>query len=145
MSSRVWTNSAGSGRLVLVVDASVLYDVLTDGPAAAASRARMAADPDQVAPQVIDAEVMGLLRRDTMLRAVDATTSSLAARELHDWPADRLSLRPFLERVWELRGNVRTWDAFYVAVAEAFDSPLLTLDRRLARAKGPRCQIEVIG
>lgn len=105
----------------------------------------MASDSDQVAPQVIDAEVMGLLRRDAMLRAVDATTCSLAVSELHDWPADRLSLRPFLERVWELRENVRTWDAFYVAVAEAFDCPLLTLDRRLARAKGPRCQIEVIG
>jgi predicted nucleic acid-binding protein len=130
---------------VLVVDASVLYEVLTDGPLSAGARDRLAADPEQVAPNVIDAEVLGLLRRDAMVRAVDATTCVLAVSDLRDWPADRLSLRPFLDRVWELRENVRTWDAFYVAVAEAFDSPLLTLDRRLARAKGPRCQIEVIG
>jgi predicted nucleic acid-binding protein len=80
-----------------------------------------------------------------MVRAVDGTTCSLAVRDLHDWPADRIPLRPFLDRVWELRENVRTWDGFYVALAEAMGCPLLTLDRRLAKAKGPRCQIEVIG
>jgi predicted nucleic acid-binding protein len=39
---------------------------------------------------------------------------------------------------------VRGWDAFYVALAEALDAPLLTLDPRLRRAHGPRCAIEVV-
>jgi predicted nucleic acid-binding protein len=40
---------------------------------------------------------------------------------------------------------VRGWDAFYVALAEAFDATLLTMDERLARAHGPSCRIEVLG
>jgi len=35
--------------------------------------------------------------------------------------------------------------AMYVALAEAFSATLITLDDRLARARGPRCQIEAIG
>lgn len=31
----------------------------------------------------------------------------------------------------------------YVALAEALDATLLTLDHRLAAASGPRCRIEV--
>jgi predicted nucleic acid-binding protein len=47
---------------------------------------------------------------------------------------------PFAERVWELRSNVTSYDAWYVAVAEELDLPLATLDRPLAAASGPRCQ-----
>lgn len=39
-----------------------------------------------------------------------------------------------------LRANVASYDAWYVAVAEAVDLPLATLDRRLARADGARCR-----
>jgi predicted nucleic acid-binding protein len=47
---------------------------------------------------------------------------------------------PFAERVWELRRNITSYDAWYVAVAEAFDLPLATLDRRLSRASEPSCR-----
>jgi predicted nucleic acid-binding protein len=46
--------------------------------------------------------------------------------------------------VWELRDSVRGWDAFYIALAEVLDAPLLTIDRRLGRARGLRCRVEVI-
>jgi predicted nucleic acid-binding protein len=129
---------------VLVVDASVLYEVLTDGPLAGQARARLRTEPDQAAPQVIDAEIVGLLHRDALLKGIDSTTSALALADLQDWPGERFSLRPFIDRVWELKDNVRTWDAFYVALAEAMDCPLLTLDARLGRAKGPRCEMDVL-
>ena len=47
---------------------------------------------------------------------------------------------PFAERVWELRNTLTSYDAWYVAVAEALDLPLATLDARLARAPGPKCK-----
>lgn len=50
---------------------------------------------------------------------------------------------PFAERVWELRRNVTSYDAWYVAVAEAFRLPLATLDRRLSRASGPSCRFRL--
>ena len=43
-----------------------------------------------------------------------------------------------------MRENVRGWDAAYVALAEALDATLITLDGRLARAEGPTCRIELI-
>ncbi len=39
---------------------------------------------------------------------------------------------------------MRTWDAFYVALAEVMQATLITSDSRLARASGPRCAIEVV-
>ena len=48
---------------------------------------------------------------------------------------------PFAERVWVLRANLTSYDAWYVALAEALDCPFATLDRKLGRAHGPRCEI----
>ena len=45
------------------------------------------------------------------------------------------------ERVWALRDNLTGYDAWYVALAEALDCPIVTLDRRLSRANGPTCDI----
>jgi len=45
----------------------------------------------------------------------------------------------FAERIWELRHTVTSYDAWYVALAEALQVPLATLDTKLATASGPRC------
>ena len=46
---------------------------------------------------------------------------------------------PFVERVWELRDNLSVYDSWYAALAESLDTTLVTADRRLAHAAGPRC------
>ena len=48
---------------------------------------------------------------------------------------------PFAERIWALRGNLTSYDAWYVALAEALACPLVTLDRKLGRATGPTCEV----
>jgi len=58
-----------------------------------------------------------------------------ACADPHDWP---------LPRIWELRDNLTAHAAAYLALAEALDAPLLTRDRRLAAAAGPRARIELI-
>jgi hypothetical protein len=52
---------------------------------------------------------------------------------------DRANL-PFGKRVWELRQNVRSDDAWYVAVAESLSTSVATIDRRLSTASGLRCR-----
>ena len=47
-------------------------------------------------------------------------------------------------RAYELRANVTSYDASDVAVAEALGCVLVTGDRKLARASGPRWSIEVL-
>jgi predicted nucleic acid-binding protein len=52
---------------------------------------------------------------------------------------------PLLERVWELRDIVTSYDAAYVALAEALDCALVTRDARLAKVRSVRCPVEVLG
>lgn len=128
---------------MLVVDASCLYEVVADTVNASRIRTRLAADPDHVAPALIDAEVIGVIRRDAGTGQLDATAAAQAVLDLRDWPGERFSLQPLIDRVWELRATVRSWEGFYVALAEALDASLVTTDARLAAASGPRCSIEV--
>jgi len=129
---------------MLVVDASCLFEVVADTPRALEIAARLAADPDQAAPQVIDVEVFGVIRAHYLRGHLDGTAAGQAVSDLRDWPGERIGHRWLIDRAWELRESVRGWDAFYIAVAEAFDAPLMTLDARLARAHGIRCRIEVL-
>ena len=130
---------------VIVVDASCLFEVLIDTPRAEPIRQRLAADPDHAAPHIVDIEVFSLVRRDQLTGRIDNTLAELAIDDLRSWPADRYGHRALLARAWELRHSVRGWDAAYVALAEVLDATLLTLDTRLANAKGPHCRIEVPG
>jgi predicted nucleic acid-binding protein len=129
---------------MLIVDASCLYEVVADAAQAEPVRERLARDPDQAAPHVIDVEVLGIIRRDRWLGRLDATAARQAVEDLRDWPGERYGHRGLLERAWELRANVRTWDAMYVALAEALGATLLTADRRLGRVRGLACPVEVI-
>ena len=129
---------------MLVADASCLLEVVADTPRAGAIAARLAADVDQAAPHVIDVEVMRVLRAQYLRGRLDGTAAGQAAADLRDWPGQRVGQRWLLERAWQLRDSVRGWDAFYVALAEAFDATLLTMDERLTRAHGPTCRIDVV-
>ena len=129
---------------MLVVDASSLYEVVADTERADDVRARLLQDADHAAPSVIDVEVVSVIRRDQLLGRLDVTAAAQAVEDLRDWPGERFGHQPLLERVWELRGSLRTWDAFYVALAEVMQATLVTSDSRLARAAGPRCSIDVL-
>jgi predicted nucleic acid-binding protein len=129
---------------MIVVDASCLFEVVTDTDRSEAIRRRLAADPDHAAPHIIDAEVFGLISRDHRSGSLDETAAGLAVDDLRSWPGERYGHRGLLERAWELRHSVRGWDAAYVALAEALGATLITLDGRLARATSPRCEIECL-
>ena len=129
---------------MLIVDASCLYEVVADAALSDQVRARLVEDTDQAAPHVIDAEVLGIVRRDHLLGRLDSTSAQQAVDDLRHWPGERFGHRSLLERAWELRDNVRTWDALYVALAEALDATLITLDRRLGNVEDLDCAVELI-
>jgi len=129
---------------MLIVDASCIYELVSGGAHAAQIRFRLDSDPDLAAPHLIDVEVLSTIRRDFLRGLLDDTAAMMAVNDLRDWPGTRLGHQPLLGRAWELRHNVRGWDAFYVALAELLQATLLTRDGRLARAPGLRCPVEVI-
>lgn len=51
---------------------------------------------------------------------------------------DHISLLP---RIWQLRHNMRPYDAAYVALAESLNAELLTLDHKIGRVPGIWCSI----
>lgn len=127
---------------MLVVDAGCLFEVVAATRQAEPIRERLAADQDWVAPHLIDVEVYSVIRDKHRAGRLDRTTAAQAVEDLSDWPGERFGHRILLARAWELRDNVRGWDAMYVALAEALDAVLMTTDGRLTRAVGPRCRIE---
>ncbi len=129
---------------MLVIDASCLYEVVADTARADEVRARLVSDSEHVAPSVVDVEVISVIRRDHLLGRLDPTSAAQAVADLRDWPGERFSHQPLLDRVWELRGTIRAWDGFYVALAEVLEATLVTSDARLAAAAGPRCRIEIL-
>jgi predicted nucleic acid-binding protein len=129
---------------VIVADASVLAVALADdGPDGDQARARLRGER-VILPELADLEVASVLRRQLAAGAVDARRAGLALDDLAALPAQRAPHRPLLARCWELRDNLTICDAAYVALAEAMQATLLTADRRLARAPGPRCPIEIL-
>jgi predicted nucleic acid-binding protein len=128
---------------MLVVDAGALFEVIAGTSGAEVIRDRLADDEEQFAPHLIDVEVFGVIRKHRELGLLDATAARQAIEDLRDWPGERVTHRPFLERAWEVRSTVRGQDAMYVALAEALGATLLTTDARLARADGPSCPIEL--
>lgn len=122
----------------VVVDASVMINANRNGPVSEWAR-RVLSRSILVAPHSLGVEVVQGFRR---LVASGECSEAVARRAIRN--IDRLSIElqpfaPFAARVWELRHNVTAHDAWYVAVAERLTIPLFTLDNRLARASGPRC------
>jgi predicted nucleic acid-binding protein len=128
-----------------VVDASVLVEYLAGGEHADRARARiLSADDGLWAPHLVDAEVGHVLRRAVLGGELSAPTARAALGDLADLPLRRAGHRALLERAWALRRNLSFYDGLYVALAEALDLPLITLDSRLAGAAGPRAVIELV-
>jgi predicted nucleic acid-binding protein len=126
---------------VIVIDASVLATALgDDGNNGDAARERLLGQ-DIAAPEIIDLEVMSVWRRTL----TDERRAALALADLRDLPLKRASHSSLLSRCWELRHNLTPYDASYVALAEALNVPLLTADRRISRAPGVRCSVNVMG
>ena len=129
---------------MIVVDAGALALALVDdGPDGERSRQRLAGEP-LAAPELIDLEVVSVIRRLLARDAMATRRADQAVDDLVDLPMTRASHAPLVRRCLDLRENLTPYDAAYVAVAEALDVPLVTADPRLARAPGPRCTIEVI-
>lgn len=129
---------------VLVVDASVLAVALADdGVDGDTARTRLRGER-LAAPDLVDLEVLSVLRGQLRGGALERRRAELALADLMDLPLERAPHRPLLGRCWELRDNLTAYDAAYVALAEALDTTLLTSDARLAAAPGSRCRIEIL-
>jgi predicted nucleic acid-binding protein len=130
---------------LIVVDASVVLDLLFRTPDAAELEARLFDSGEALAaPDLIDLEVAQVLRRATLRGELAPGRGEMSLDLLAQFPIRRYSHEPLLPRIWALRANLTAYDAAYVTLAEALDAVLLTRDARLAGARGHVADIEVV-
>lgn len=124
----------------LVLDASVLVAATVDKGAPGRWAEHLVATEDLAAPDLALVEATNILRRLELAGHLSSEGADGARQDLLQLDLELFPFEPFADRIWELRHNLTSYDAWYVAIAEAIGVPLATLDLRLAKAPGPRCE-----
>lgn len=115
---------------MIVLDASAMVEALVG-----------AEPPDELfehltddlhVPHLIDVEVSSVLRGLELGRVLSRHRAEQAREDFWSFSMVRHELEPLADRVWQLRHQFTSYDATYIALAEALDAPLVTCDRKLA-------------
>jgi len=120
--------------LVLVLDASAAVDLLLGTERALGIAQVLGSVTEAHAPELIDPEVIAVVRRWTLRGWLAVETGGRAVDELGELALVRHRHVALRRRVWELRDRCSAYDACYVALAESLGAELLTTDARLVRA-----------
>jgi predicted nucleic acid-binding protein len=127
--------------MTAVVDASALVAALVDSGPVGQWAEGLVFIGAVAGPHLLPVETANVLRRVVAAGDVSDDVATLAHADLLDLGVELFPYETFAERIWELRHNLTAYDAWYVALAEALDAPLVTADRRLSHAPGLRCEI----
>lgn len=129
----------------MVVDASIAVELLLNTARGERLAARLGDGLEPIcAPHLIDLEVANALRRYVARGRLSAESAEEALEHWRRLDVERHPHQAYLSRIWELRDNVSSYDAAYVALAEALSTTLVTGDRRLAGAPGTRARIDLL-
>ena len=129
--------------MTAVVDSSAIVAVLIDSGRVGTWAEDVVSDASLAGPELVLVETSNILRRLERAGEISRLEATSAYRDLLRLDLTLFPFAPFAERIWELRSNLTSYDAWYVALAEALGCPLVTLDAKLGRATGPRCEIIV--
>lgn len=123
---------------LVIVDASVLVEIVTQGRNARGADALMRryAAPRPLtlltAPHGL-IEAANALRKLVFRDGITAEDGLSAISELAELDLEVDTTAARLHRVWSLRDRMSAYDAAYAATAEALQAPLLCVDERLLR------------
>jgi predicted nucleic acid-binding protein len=92
------------------------------------------------APELVCAEATNIFRRLERAKLITTPEANAAQEDLMQLDIELFAFEPFADRIWELRHNVTSYDAWYVAIAEGLKLPLATLDETLSRSNGIACE-----
>ena len=114
---------------MIVIDASAMVEALVgrdvDDDLLEALSGQVAA------PHVLDVEVLSVLRGLVLGGKLNEALAQTARVDHFNLLIDRHDTAPLAERIWSLRHQYTSYDAAYLALAEALDAPLHTCDAKL--------------
>ena len=129
----------------IVVDSSVLVAALIDTGPHGTWAEKVLAGGSLYAPELARVEATNVLRRLERAKLITTPEANAAQDDLMELDLDLHPFEPFADRIWELRHNVTSYDAWYVALAEALKLPLATLDEPLSKSIGVTCEFLMPG
>jgi len=130
---------------MIVLDASATIEWLLQTSTGASIEDRIfSTTPSLHVPHLLDIEVAQVLRRYVAGYVITASRGEEALQDLADLPLTRYPHDALLWRIWELRNVLTAYDAAYIALAEGLGAPLVTCDRKMARASGHSAIIQVV-
>jgi predicted nucleic acid-binding protein len=114
---------------MIVIDASAMIEALVGRDAD--DELLDALQTNLHAPHLLDVEVLSVLRGLTLAGKLELHAAEQARTDYFALTIARYEVQGLADRVWELRQNHTTYDACYLALAEALEAPLYTCDRKL--------------
>jgi len=120
---------------ILVVDASIVIDLIARFRPEPIEELLWASDSRLAAPELLDVECLHALRRLDRDGRIPASRTNLTG-ELRALPIQRYRHASLIAGIWSLRGQLTAYDAAYVVLAHLLNASLVTRDQRLARASG---------
>jgi len=126
---------------VIVLDASAMVEALIGRDVA---DELLEALTDGIhAPHLLDVEVMSVLRGLLLGGKLGNDLAEEARRDHFAFAITRYETPPLADRIWQLRHQFTSYDATYLALAEALDAPLYTCDAKLV-SSGHRAHVQLL-
>ncbi len=126
---------------LVVCDASAVVAILLDSGPDGQWATDALTDADLSAPSLLPFEAGNIIRRHELAGVISADQAAQAHSDLIDLAVEHWPYELLAPRAWQLRHNLTTYDASYVALAELLGATLVTLDLRIGRAPDLRCTV----
>lgn len=128
-------------RPSVVCDASAVAALLLDGGPDGRWATDILSGASLAAPSLLRFEAANIIRRHELAQRITSDQAAQAHADLLDLAVEQWPYELLATRARELRRNLTSYDAGYVALAELLDVTLVTLDRGIGRAPGVRCTV----
>lgn len=126
---------------MIVLDTSATVELLVGRDAIAEELRGLVVGQRLAAPHAIDLECASTLRGLVNGRKLPANEAQRALDLLAKVNVKRYAHAALLPRIWQLRNNMWPYDAAYVALAESLSAQLVTIDAKIEKVPGIRCEI----
>jgi predicted nucleic acid-binding protein len=118
---------------VIVIESSAMVHALVGHPANPRLLALLS-DEELHAPALLDFEVAGALRGHVLAGKLDPGRLDEAVEDFTAFRIERHPMTGMLGHMLDLRDNFTAFDAAYVVLARALDSPVVSADAKLREA-----------
>jgi predicted nucleic acid-binding protein len=126
---------------LIIIDSSIAIEFLLRPVAFPLISNHISDGMEVAAPVTLDLEVLNVMRKQVRDGYVSADRATVTLDVFFDLSIERFPTELLSPRIWELRNNMTSYDASYVALSEMLEAPLYTCDGKIGRSAGHTAKI----